>query len=145
MTDKTDGKVPRRVPVANGLKLLGDGSQGVLVGRHCRHCGEYVFASPAFCPNCTSNELEEVELCREGILRSYTVIYAPPPGWQGDVPYILGSVQLPEGPEIITEVIDCPQERIRVGMKMELALRVGGRDQDNNEIMVYKWRPASQP
>jgi len=133
-----------RIPI-KGLKLLGDGSEGVLSGRYCRNCGEYLFPWPAFCPNCTSNELEEVELSREGILRSYTVIYAPPPGWQGDVPYILGSVQLPEGPEIVAEVIDCPKERIRVGMKMELALRVGGRDQDNNEIMVYKWRPASQP
>jgi len=145
MTNKTVDKVPRRIPVTEGLKLLGDGTQGVLIGRCCRKCGEYVFGSPRFCPNCTSSELEEVELSKEGTLRTYTIIYVPPPGWQGDIPYILGSVELPEGPEIVTEVIDCPKEKLKVGMRMELVITVGGRDQDNNETMVYKWRPISQP
>jgi len=84
-----------------------------------------------------------VELGKQGILRTYTVIWVPPPGWQGSVPYILGSVELPEGPEVVSEVVDCPQEAISIGMPMELTLRVGGTDKKGDEIIVYKWRPAS--
>ena len=141
---KENKKSAKRIPViSKNLRLSGDGSEGVLLGTVCNNCGEHFFGAPTFCPNCTSGDLKEVELGKQGILRTYTVIWAPPPGWQGTVPYILGAVELPEGPEILSEVIDCPQESLKVGMKMELTLRVGGTDQEDNEIMVYKWRPAS--
>ena len=141
---ETEEKSSQRIPVmSSNLRLSGDGTEGVLLGAVCKSCGEYFFGSPDFCLNCTSSELGEVELSRQGILRTYTVIWVPPPGWQGAVPYILGSVELPEGPEVVSEVVDCPQEAISIGMPMELTLRVGGTDKKGNEIVVYKWRPAS--
>jgi len=138
----TEETVSKRIPVVKNLKLLGDGTQGVLMGIVCKSCGEYSVGSPAFCPKCSSDELEEVELSKEGILRTYTVIYVPPPGWNGDVPYTLGQVTLPEGPDVLTEVIDCPREEIKIGMKMELVVRVAGKDDEGNEIVVHKWRPV---
>jgi uncharacterized OB-fold protein len=137
-------KSARRIPVlAKHLRLTGDETQGVLLGVRCRSCGQYLFGSPVFCPKCMSSELGPVELSQRGILRTFTVIWAPPPGWQGSVPYILGAVELPEGPEVVSEVVDCPREAIKVGMPMELALRIGGKDKEGNEVVVYKWRPAS--
>jgi uncharacterized OB-fold protein len=59
------------------------------------------------------------------------------------VPYILGVVKLSEGPRVTAEIVDCPQEAIRVGVPLELALRVGGQDKNGNEVVVYKWRPKS--
>lgn len=142
--DESENKASRRLPVmSKNLRLFNDGTEGVLLGRKCSGCGEYFFGSPSFCANCTSGDLQEVELSRQGVLRTYTIIWVPPPGWQGDVPYILGAVQLPEGPEIVSEVVDCPQESLRIGMSMELTLRVGGKDKEENELVVYKWRPAS--
>jgi len=133
----------RRIPVmSRSLRLFGDGTEGVLLGKKCNNCGETFFGSPRYCANCSSSDLVEVELSKRGELRTYTVIWVPPPGWQGSVPYILGSVQLPEGPEILTEVLDCPQESIKVGMPMEITFRVGGTDAEGNEIVVYKWKPA---
>jgi uncharacterized OB-fold protein len=135
---------PKRVPVVRNLKLSEDGMRGVFIGKRCRNCREYLMGNPVLCLNCSSQEFDAIEFGTEGVLRTYTVIYVPPPGWKGDVPYILGSVELPEGVEVTTEVIDCPKEAIKVGMKMKLVMKVGGQDAEGNELIVHKWQPINQ-
>ncbi len=140
---EAEQKSTQRVPVSKRLKLWDDGTQGVLLGTVCKSCGVHFFGSPRFCLKCTSGDLQPVELSKEGILYTFTIVRVPPPGWQGSVPYILGAVKLPEGPSITSEVVDCPEEALKVGMPMELTLRVGGKDKEENEVVVYKWRPRS--
>ncbi len=138
-------KKPQRIPVSKDrLELLGDGTEGVLLGTKCKSCGAHFFGSRRFCVNCTSDEVEPVELSKQGTLSSYTVVWAAPGGWTGDVPYILGQVRLPEGVGILSEVVELPREDIKIGMPLELTLRVGGEDPDGNEVVVYKWRPISK-
>ena len=118
----------KRVPVAPmRLKLLNDqGTEGVLLGTRCRRCGACFFGRVVLCRRCSSGELEPVGLSNQGTLYSYTIVRIPPAGWPGGVPYALGQVELPEGPHVISEVVDCPYEKLNVGMKLELALAVGG-------------------
>jgi len=139
-TNEPTTKTNKPVPVMRFLKLSEDGQTGVFLGKRCRNCGEYFVGFPIFCLKCSSADLEPVELGKEGILQTYTIIYTPPAGWQGNVPYILGSVELPEGPDILTEVIDLPKEDIKIGMKIKMALRIGGKDTEGNDIIVYKWQ-----
>ena len=141
-TKDTTPKTPRKIPAVRFLKLSEDGNTGVFVGKKCRHCGEYFIGFPIFCLKCSSTDLEPVELGKEGVLQTYTIIYTPPAGWQGSVPYVLGSVELPEGVDLLTEVIGLPKEDIKIGMKLFMVLRVGGKDAEGNEIMVYKWQPV---
>lgn len=139
-----DQKSPRRIPISSRrLKISDDGTQGVLLGMVCNHCGTYYFGSLRFCLKCTSPDLKQVELSKKGTLYTYTIVRMPPPRWQGTVPYILGTVKLPEGPSVTSEVLDCSEDAIKIGMPMELTLRVGGKDKEGNEIVVYKWRPKS--
>ena len=135
----------KRVPVVlTRLKLLNEeGTEGVLLGAHCRQCGEYFFGEVVFCRNCSSSDLEPVELSKQGTLYSYTIVRVPPAGWPGSVPYALGQVELPEGPHIVSEVVECPFEQLKVGMKLEMALVVGGEDAEGNEVIVYRWRQLS--
>jgi uncharacterized OB-fold protein len=134
----------KHIPVIRSLKISEDGTTGVFIGKRCRNCREYMIGSPVFCLNCSSTDFDPVEFSQEGILRTYTIIYVPPPGWKGAVPYILGSVEVPEGIEITTEVIDCPKESLKVGMKMKLVMKVGGQDSEGNELIVHKWQPVNQ-
>ncbi len=132
----------RRVSVIpSRLGLLNGGTDGVLVGYRCRQCGEHFFGGATFCRNCTSGNLEPVKLGDRGTLYSYTVVHRPPDGWQGNVPYALGQVRVSLGPHVLAEIVDCPFERLKVGMQLELALVVGGEDAQGNELVVYKWRP----
>ena len=80
-------------------------------------------------------------MSRQGSLYSYTIVRVPPSGWKGDVPYALGQVELPEGPQVVSEIVECPFDHLKVGMAVELAMVVGGEDGEGNEIVVYKWRP----
>jgi uncharacterized OB-fold protein len=129
-----------------------DGTEGVLLGFRCRDCGVHCFGPATFCQACTSDALEPAELSQQGTLYSYTIVRVPPQGWPGPVPYILGQVELPEGPHVLAEVVDCQEHDLKIGMAVELALRpvrtteaVGEKSaRQAHEVVVYKWRPTPQ-
>ena len=120
-----------------------DGSQGVLLGTKCRDCGIHAFGPAIFCQSCTSDNLEPVELSPNGTIYSYTVVHVPPAGWPGPVPYVLGQIELREGPHVLAEVVDCQESDLRIGMEVELALRRVSPEGSEVDRVVYKWRPAS--
>ena len=123
------------------LKLTAeDGSNGVLLGTRCTECGVYSFGAAVMCLHCTSATLEQATLSTHGILYSYTLVHVPPAGWPGPVPYILGQVELPEGPHIMAEVVDASFEDLSVGIPMALALRTVGAPDSEEQKAVYKWR-----
>ena len=110
----------------------------------CTDCGIVVFGPATFCQSCSSAGLEQIDLARDGVLYSYTIVRVPPPGWPGPVPYVLGEVELPEGPHVLAEVIECAHDSLEVGIPVRLALQpVSIPDVPDSERMVYKWRPAT--
>ena len=119
-----------------------DGTQGTLIGFRCRDCDVTVFGPATFCQACTSFEVEPVDLGTEGTLYSYTIVRIPPAGWPGDVPYILGQVELPAGPQVLAEVVDCQQSDLSIGMPVSLAVRAVAAQEGGPDKLVYKWRPA---
>ena len=128
---------PRRLRLTNE-----SGTEGVLLGFRCRDCGIAVFGHGTFCQSCTSDSLEPVEFSKRGTLYSYTVVRVPPAGWPGPVPYVLGQVELPEGPQVLAEVVDCGAEDLKIGMEVELTLRSINAEGADADKVVYKWRPA---
>ena len=113
----------------------------MLLGFRCLDCNVHVFGPATLCQGCTSNNLEPVDLSKKGILYSYTVVRVPPSGWPGQVPYILGQVELPEGPQVLAELIDCPEAELTIGMPVELALMTVKTVDESSEKAVYKWKP----
>ena len=136
---------PTRIPASpSKLKLLDEaGTRGALLGSRCRRCGSHTVGTVPSCQACYSPEMESVELGTEGTLYSYTLVRTPPPGWQGEVPYLLGQVELPQGPHVVSQVIDCPPEGVRIGMKMLLHLDEVPGANDEEVMVIFKWRPAS--
>lgn len=129
---------------ATRLKLTNqDGTEGVLVGTRCRDCSAYSFGPATFCQRCTADSLETVELSKQGTLYSYTVVRIPPQGWPGPVPYFLGQIELPEGPHVLAEVVDCEENELKIGTAVELALFAVKSEESDEDKVVYKWRPMS--
>ena len=127
------------------LKLTNEaGTEGTLLGFHCNDCGVNIFGPATFCQGCTSGNLEPVELSKQGILYSYTVVRVPPAGWPGQVPYVLGQAELPEGVQVLAEVIDCPEADLKIGMALELALQTVNTGEGSPGKVVYKWRPTQE-
>jgi uncharacterized OB-fold protein len=78
--------------------------QGRFLGLKCRQCGAYTVPPQKVCATCHSEDMEVVELSRNGEVRSFTVIYTPAEGFTA--PYIVGLVELEEGPWVTVSIID---------------------------------------
>ena len=145
MPDMPDTEQPV-TPVSvdpNRLKITNDdASEGSLIGFKCKECKTTVFGPAIFCQQCTSTDLEAVELGGKGILFSYTIVRIPPAGWPGEVPYMLGQVELPQGPQVLAEVVDCEHDDLKIGMAVEMTLLAVPAENGGPDKAVYKWRPA---
>mgnify|MGYP001185627526 CR=1 FL=1 len=149
MADMSDTDSPV-APVSvdpNRLKITNDDASkgplgGTLIGFRCQDCNTTVFGPAVFCQSCTSTDLEAVELGVEGVLFSYTIVRIPPAGWPGQVPYVLGQVELPQGPQVLAEVVDCEHDGLSIGMAVEMTLQVVPAENGGPDKAVYKWSPA---
>ena len=142
MPDMPDSDTPVSVD-PNRLKITyDDSSEGTLVGFRCNECSTTVFGPTIFCQSCTSTDLEAVELGAKGTLFSYTIVRIPSAGWPGEVPYVLGQVELPQGPQVLAEVVGCEHDDLKIGMAVELTLQEVPAENGGPDKAVYKWRPA---
>lgn len=75
--------------------------------------------------------METVELSSHGRLWAWTAVTAPPPGYDGPIPYGFGVVELPEGLRVVTRLTEADPSRLRAGQPMRLEaeeLAVAGGD-----------------
>lgn len=96
--------------------------QGVLRVQRCRACGAYVFIPRPACTRCQGQELEWVTSSGRGTVYSLTTVYRPQrPEFQ--VPYTVAIVELEEGWHMLTNLVDCPVDQMRVGLPVEVTFR----------------------
>lgn len=83
--------------------------QGRFIGLKCNQCSGYTVPPQKVCSNCTSEDMKTVGLSRDGELRSFTVIHTPAEGFEP--PYLVGLVELAEGPWVTANIIDFDCEK----------------------------------
>jgi uncharacterized OB-fold protein len=87
--------------------------------------------------------MEEILLGTGGKIYSYTVIMQRPPVYyQGEVPYAIGFVELPEGVRVQTLFSIARLEDLRVGMDVEMVVEKLSQDDQGHEVLSYKFRPV---
>ncbi|POX37143.1 hypothetical protein C3486_29920 [Streptomyces sp. Ru73] len=106
-------------------------ADGRLLIRRCRAagCGAAHHCPREFCPRCWSEDVTWEEASGLATLYTWSVVHRndlPPFG--GRVPYTAAVVDLAEGPRMMTEVVDCPEEELRIGMALRVRFRPGGGD-----------------
>lgn len=90
-----------------------------LVGGECGTCGRRHFPLAEWCPWCGEPDPVRVQLSRHGTLWSWTSVLTAPPGYEGEVPYGFGVVELDaEGLHVVTRLTEADPERLRVGRSM---------------------------
>jgi uncharacterized OB-fold protein len=120
-----------------------DNGKPRLIGSKCRICGEVVFPQKTLCPNCCSDQVEKTYIGPKGTLYSYTVIYKLGPlGYKGPVPYGVAKVEMPEGLRITGYTTECDPDKFRVGMEMELIVDKLFVDENENEVIGFKFKPV---
>ena len=94
---------------------------GRLEFTHCVPCNFFIHPSRPICPRCRGRTLDTAPVSGRARLHSYTVNHqAWYPGQ--DVPYVIGLVELVEQPglRLMTNVINCPIERVRIDMPLRV-------------------------
>jgi uncharacterized OB-fold protein len=120
------------------------GERPSLKGSKCSDCDYLAFPPARVCPICLKeNTMEEVSLGPKGKLDSFAVVRQAPPGFIA--PYMLGIVRLPEGPEVFTLITGCEvsDTALTIGQEMELIIDRIRDDDEGNEIIGWKFRPAN--
>lgn len=111
-------KKPRPVPVpTNFTNAFWEGTkQGKLLLQRCRACGTHQYYPRPVCMRCISRDLEWKEASGRGTVYSYTVTHLPPEGFEGREPYVLVSVDLPEGVRVLGTLLGVAAADVRIGM-----------------------------
>lgn len=138
------GEGKKKLPVKEGLfKVPTDGEKGHLIGSKCKKCGEHFYPTRAVCPNCYSQEMEEVALGTRGKIYTYTIARTSYPGTPLTAPFITGQVELPEKVQALSLITDIDFEAVKIGTDVELYFWKVREDEEGNEVMAFAFRPVS--
>jgi len=111
-----------------------------LVMPRCTTCDHLFFYPRSECPRCLSNHLEWVRVSGRGRLHTYTIVYQPAnAAFRDDTPYIYAVVQLDEGPRMVSNVVQCDLDAVKVDMPLEVIF-----DDVTPECTLVKFKPASR-
>ena len=94
-----------------------------------------------------NTERHEVELSGRGTVFSYTTLYDAPKGFEFQLPYTVALVKLKEGPMITAQLTDLGDEKVEIGMPVEMVtrlLKIDGDEDRGIKIYGYKFRPILQ-
>ena len=111
--------VQRRIPAPEPnpeTKAFWEGAaQGTLLIKQCRACGRSHYYPRALCPYCMSDATEWQTTAGTGTLYSYSVMR------RAEVPYAIAYVTLDEGPTMMTNLVNCDFDALRVGQRVKVA------------------------
>lgn len=99
-------------------------SKEKLVACRCADCKTFRHPPGPYCPNCLSQNIEWPELSGKGEIFTFTVIRRTAvPGLAEIVPYVVGSIAIPEADNIrfVGAVIDCDPADVKIGKPVEVA------------------------
>ena len=126
MTDRpptTDERPPKPRPApppdADSAPYWSAAHEGRLVIQHCTSCGNRQLYARDRCLVCRG-PVEWVEASGRGTVYSFTVIrqnYSRP--FRDWIPYVVALVDLEEGPRVMTNIVDCEPDDVRIGMAVQ--------------------------
>jgi uncharacterized protein len=90
---------------------------GRLLIKRCTACGESHYYPRSICPFCGSDRTEWRDASGRGTVYTYSVMRRAP------VPYAIAYVTLEEGVSMMTNIVDCDLDAIRIGQKVRVVFK----------------------
>lgn len=137
----TAAKAPRPIPEVDAqlAPFFTAAKDGRLVVQRCTQCEAYRFPPRELCSGCLSTASTWVEVAGRGEIFSYNVMHQVyHPAFAAEVPYAVVVVKLAEGPKMISNLVDCPVDEIRIGMPVEVVF-----EPLSDTVTLPKFRRAS--
>ncbi len=93
-------------------------ADGKLLIKHCAACSQYHHYPRALCPFCFSDRTEWTEATGKGTIYSFSVTRRA-----GPIPFVLAYVTLDEGPTMMTNIVDCDLDAVRIGQHVKVVFK----------------------
>ena len=114
-----------------------------LIGEICPHCEEKIFPPRDVCPNCAQEAKTPYVFSGKGEVFSYTTVYDPPEGYEGNAPYTVALIKLEEGPLVTAQLTDVDNGKVEIGVPVEMVTRKLREDGERGMLVYgYKFRPV---
>lgn len=117
MVASAERKFPSPLPNPETKPFWEAAAEGRLLLKRCRSCGEVHYYPRALCPFCGSGETEWRPASGGGTIYSYSVMR------RAEVPYAIAYVTLDEGVTMMTNLVDCDLDAIRIGQRVRLLFK----------------------
>jgi uncharacterized OB-fold protein len=104
----------------------------------CRDCGDLRYYPRAMCTSCMSSNTEWIKCSGRGKVYTFTATYQNNvPGFRESLPYIMAYVELDEGLKMLTNLVECPPDQVKIDMPVEVVY-----EDVTPEVTLAKFRPA---
>ena len=94
--------------------------EGRLLLKLCTDCNRLHHYPRAVCPFCASPRTEWIDAAGRGVIYSYSVMRRVEP------PYAIAYVTLEEGVTVLTNLVDCDLDRLRIGDPVRVVFKPKG-------------------
>jgi len=104
----------------------------------CHQCGLVRWPAALICPGCHSDQSEWIEVSGRGKVYSFAIYHQVfHPGFEGEVPYVTASIELEEGPRLLSNVVNCRPDQVYCEMPVAVLW-----EDVNPDISLPKFQPA---
>ena len=137
--ESSEYQKPLPVPDEASQPFFAGAREERLMIQRCSACGTIMWPVKTRCINCLGPDLAWIQASGQGTLYSFALMHQIyHPGFADEVPYNLAEVDLAEGLRIITNIVGCPNDQLRIGMPLEVTFEA-----ITPEITLPKFKPAS--
>lgn len=107
--------------------------------QQCKDCNSFRYYPRELCGNCFSSNTEWVKCSGEGEVYTFTVTHQHRgAGFREELPFVLAYIELREGVRMLSNIVECNPEDVRIGMPVEVIF-----EDINEEIAIPKFKPKA--
>lgn len=106
--------------------------------QRCNECDTVLWFPRRHCPSCWTENVATFDASGKGSIYSFTIIRKGAMLYKDSGPFVVAYVELAEGPRIMTNIVDCDVEAVKVGMAVEVVWHDTGQGN-----ALYRFRPTT--
>jgi uncharacterized OB-fold protein len=112
----------------------------VLLIQRCAHCEHFRYPPSPICPSCLCPDHLWIEVSGKGTLFSFSVVQrALDPYWKGELPYLVGVIELAEGPRMLSNLVGTPMDQVCIGMAVNVVF-----EHITEEIVLPRFKAVAE-
>jgi uncharacterized protein len=127
---------PVPTPDEASAPFFAGAARGELMLQRCNACGAFMWPVKSRCVECFSGDVEWAPAGGRAVLYSFAVVHQRYPGF--DEPYVVATVETPEGVRFNTGIVGADPGELEIGMPLEVVF-----DAVSDDVVVPRFRPAT--